>query len=229
VAEAERARQGADELAARARSGDREAFADLVLLTSPQVFALARRLVGNDHDASDVLQETYLRAFRSIGRYRGDSAATTWLYRIAANCAATHLRRRRWARVAQVDEALTVADPLDEDRLVEAADASSDRERLKRALAGLPDLLRVVVVLRDVYDLPHEAIAKELGISRGATKVRLHRGRRRLRELLPPVAAEVTAAGPQAARRRPLRRVPVAQPGVQTTTSTEAGARAVGL
>jgi RNA polymerase sigma-70 factor (ECF subfamily) len=176
----------ADELAALARSGDREAFTELVLLTSPQVFALARRLVGNEHDASDVLQETYLRAFRAIARYRGESAVTTWLYRITANCAATHLHRRRWSRIADVDEALVVADP----RVVEAGDRSGDRELLRAALADLPDLLRAVVVLRDVYDLPHEAIAKELGISRGAAKVRLHRARVRLRELLPSPAGE---------------------------------------
>lgn len=175
----------ADDLAARARRGDREAFTELVLLTSPQIFALARRLVGNDHDASDVLQETYLRAFRAIGRWRGDSAVTTWLYRIAANCAATHLRRRRWSRVAQMDEAFGVADPHAEHRLLEAGAATSERERLRAALADLPDVMRAVVVLRDVYDLPHEAIAKELGISRGAAKVRLHRARLRLRELLP--------------------------------------------
>lgn len=191
----------ADELARRAAGGDREAFNELVLLTSPQVFALARRLVGNDHDASDVLQETYLRAFRAISHYRGDSAATTWLYRITANCAATHLRRRRWSRLAQVDEALVVADPHAEQRLLDAGEASGERARLRAALADLPDLMRAVVVLRDVYDLPHDAIAKELGISRGAAKVRLHRARRRLRELLPAPSSEARRA-PASARLR---------------------------
>ncbi len=212
----------ADELAARARAGDREAFTELVLVTSPQVFALARRLVGNDHDASDVLQETYLRAFRAIGRYRGDSAATTWLYRITANSAATHLRRRRWSRLAEFDEALVLADPLAEQRLLDAADASGERERLRAALADLPDLMRAVVVLRDVYDLPHEAIAKELGISRGAAKVRLHRARLRLRELLPSPAEARRGTGP--ARRVPA--LPATAPGGD---GEEVSARAVGL
>lgn len=171
------------DLAAAARDGDVAAFEALVVATSPQIHALVLRLVQDEHDAGDVVQETYLRAFRSIGGFRSQAAVTTWLYRIAANCSSTHLRRRRSHDVLAAD--LPVADPRAE-RDQEAAASLDDRERLLAALDALPGPMRSIVVLHDVYELSHEAIAEELGISRAASKVRLHRARRRLRDALFP-------------------------------------------
>ncbi len=149
---------------------------------------MALRLVGNEHDAADVVQEAYLRAFRSIARFRGDSAVSTWLYRIVANCSSSYLSRRArsHSRQTHLEEGLAVAESRAERDLEAVIGASVDRASLVAALRRLPPSLRAPVVLRDVYDLPHEAIAKELGISRAAAKVRLHRGRRRLRELIYP-------------------------------------------
>lgn len=175
---------GLDELARAARRGESGAFDQLVTETAPQIYALALRLVGDEHDAGDLVQETYLRAYRSIGRFRSDAAVTTWLHRIAANCAASHLRRRRPALPIEAADAL-VDDTLDADP-ERMADGAVERRRLRAALLELPEALRAVVVLHDVYDLGHDVIAAELGISRGAAKVRLHRARRRLRELLFP-------------------------------------------
>lgn len=169
-----------------APAGQREAFEQLVVATSAQVFALALRLVGNEHDARDVVQETYLRAYRSIGDFRGEASLSTWLYRICANCAANHLRRRSRRRtepLADLPELADVRAALDLDAVESAGD---DRARLSKALRDLAPALRAVVVLHDLYGLDHEAIADELGISRAASKVRLHRGRRKLRELLFP-------------------------------------------
>ena len=172
-----------ESLVVRAKSGDREAFEHLVIETSQEVYSLALRLMGNDYDARDVCQETYLRAFRSIDRFRGDAAITTWLYRIAANCAATQLSARRTYDTSLGDEAVELEQRFEPspDDAIETAD---DRSRLICALSSLPVNLRAVVVLHDVYDLSHEAIATELGISRAASKVRLHRARRRLRDAL---------------------------------------------
>jgi RNA polymerase sigma-70 factor (ECF subfamily) len=181
-------------LARAAADGDRAAFEELVAVTSPAVYALALRLVGNEHDAADVVQETYLRAFRSIDRFRGDAAVTTWLYRIAANCSSTHRSHRARRRHSSLDEAMAVVDTERTRDPESRVDASVERAALNGAIASLPASLRAVVVLRDVYDLPHAAIATELGISRAAAKVRLHRGRRQLRELLYPV--HPTAPGP---------------------------------
>jgi len=178
------------ELVAKARAGDRQAFNDLVTATYAEAFTLATRLMGNEEDASDVVQDAYLRAFRAIGRFRGDARFTTWLYRIVANCAATALGRRGRHRHEELDEAMVVVDDhADRDPERKAGDAY-DRMRVQAALAALPEKLRMVVVLRDVYDLPHEAIAAELGITEAAAKVRLHRARKRLRERLFPMRGE---------------------------------------
>jgi RNA polymerase sigma-70 factor, ECF subfamily len=186
-----------DELAglvAAARGGDQVAFEQLVRATSAETYTLARRLVGNEEDARDVVQEAYLRAYRSIGSFRGDAQFTTWLYRITANCASTHLGRRNRHRHDELGDDDQVID-LDANRDPQAAAvASSLRHRLTEALDELPPKLKAVVVLRDVYDLPHEAIAAELGISESAAKVRLHRARRRLRERLFPLPGEVDDA-----------------------------------
>ncbi len=181
------------ELVAKAKDGDRAAFDELVRLTHAGVYTLAYRLTANEEDARDVAQETYLRAYRSIRRFRGDSRFSTWLYRITANCASTLIARRS---KTSHDE-LSLDEPLpDRRREIDPegmAESGFVRDRLTAALAELPPRLRAVVVLRDVYDLPHEAIAAELGISQEAAKVRLHRARRKLRERLFPMPGEERA------------------------------------
>ena len=79
-----------------AQHGDREAFDELVRRTYVDLFTLAVRLTGNEEDARDVVQDAYLRAWKGIGKFRGDAALSTWLYRITANCASTQLSRRRF-------------------------------------------------------------------------------------------------------------------------------------
>lgn len=173
-----------------ARGGDRAAFDELVRVTSAETYTLAVRLVGDEEDAKDVVQETYLRAYRGLDRFRGDAQFSTWLYRITANCAATHLGRRRRHRHDPLPDDDVVVD-TDPRRDPEArADLAAERDHLTAALSDLPPRLRAVIVLRDIYDLPHEAIAAELGISTSAAKVRLHRARRKLREALYPLPGE---------------------------------------
>ena len=168
------------DLVALAKEGDQQAFEELVRRTYSDSYTLALRLTGDEDDARDVVQESYLRANRGLKRFRGDAQFTTWLYRITANCAANQLRRRSRHRHEELDEETGPVMDADHDPAA-LADASDLRDRVERALALLPPRLRAVVVLRDVYDLPHEAIAAELGISESAAKVRLHRARRKLR------------------------------------------------
>jgi RNA polymerase sigma-70 factor (ECF subfamily) len=182
------------DLVARARTGDKGAFDELVRVTSPQTYTLAFRLVGNEEDARDVVQETYLRVYKGLGKFRGDAQFSTWLYRITANCAATHLGKRRKHRHDELLDDAPYADRSADRDPVARADASDLRTRLDAALAELPPKLRAVVLLRDVYDLPHEAIAGELGITESAAKVRLHRARRQLRERLFPLPGEEDSA-----------------------------------
>lgn len=164
-----------------ARAGDRGAFDELVRLTSADTYTLALRLTGDEEDARDVVQETYLRAYRGLHSFRGDARFTTWLYRITANCAATTLGRRGRHRHDHLPDDAPVADDRPDHDPAHRAEHGDLRDRLQEALRDLPPRLRAVIVLRDIYDLPHEAIAAELGISESAAKVRLHRARRKLR------------------------------------------------
>jgi RNA polymerase sigma-70 factor (ECF subfamily) len=169
---------------AAARGGDRRAFDALVRATYRQVYTLALRLTPDPEDARDVTQEVYLRAYRSLGRFRGDAQFETWLHRIAVNCALsarTRAARHRHEALDLQPDTATPAEPT--------ADRHALRKVLETAIAELPPRLRAVLVLRDIYDLPHDAIAAELGISTNAAKIRLHRARRLLRVRLDELLA----------------------------------------
>ncbi len=174
-------------LVAAAKAGDSNALTALVEATQADVYTLAYRIVGNEDDARDVVQEAYLRAFRSLRRFRGDARFSTWMFRITANCAATHLTGRSKFRHEELGDDDNVLDERPESDPEAMAEAGALRDKVTAALASLPPKLRAVVVLRDVYDLPHDVIASELGITESAAKVRLHRARRKLRERLFPV------------------------------------------
>ncbi len=174
-----------DRLVTAARDGDRPAFDELVRRTYVDTYTLALRLTAHEEDARDVVQETYLRAWKGLDGFRGDAQFTTWLYRITANTAYTTVKRRRRHRADSLDAILE--EPV-ETRIDAQPEASAEQSAALARLAGavehLPPKLRVLVVLKDVYGLSHEEIAEELGISVAAAKVRLHRGRKRLRDLL---------------------------------------------
>jgi RNA polymerase sigma-70 factor (ECF subfamily) len=172
------------ELVAAAQGGERDAFDELVRRTYVEVYTLAVRLTANEEDASDVVQEAYLRAWKGIRRFRGDAQFTTWMYRITANAASTMTQRRRRQQATHIDD---VAEPVEmrlEHQPEGAAESAAALEELSAAVSELPPKLRAIIVLKDVYGLSHEDIAEELGISVAAAKVRLHRGRKKLRDLL---------------------------------------------
>ena len=172
-------------------AGDPGAFDELVEATHRATYTLALRLTGNPEDARDVTQEAYLRAYRGLEGFRGEAAFTTWLYRITANCAASHLGRGSRHRHEALPAAEEVLDPRSDLDPALRADASDLRDRLLVALDSLPPKLRSVVVLRDVYEMSHDTIAAELGISTSAAKVRLHRARLKLRSEVFPELDEV--------------------------------------
>ena len=185
------ARDELAQLASAARDGDTTAFEELVRRTHKSTYTLALRLTANEEDARDVTQEVYLRAYKGLKNYRGDAQITTWLYRITANCASTFLTtrsRHRHQDIADLNEPADLSHEADVELMADAADL---RREVDQALGELPPRLRAVVVLRDVYDLPHEAIAEELGITVSAAKVRLHRARHKLRAQLFPEIDQV--------------------------------------
>ena len=179
-----RERDELEHLVGAARSGDRSAFDELVRRTHVDTYTLALRLTAHEEDARDVVQESYLRAWRGLPNFRGDAQFSTWMYRITANASYTHVEKRKRLRTSTLDD---VDEPIDErlEAKPEAmAESSAALAELAAAVDALPPKLRQIVILKDVYGLPHEAIAEELHISVAAAKVRLHRGRKRLRELL---------------------------------------------
>ncbi len=181
------------ELVGSAQGGDRQAFDELVRRTFVDTFTLARRLTGNEEDARDVVQEAYLRAWKSIGKFRGDAAFSTWLYRITANAGASSVQRGRRYRSEPFADDFEPVDAGAEQMVSQGAESAETLDRIADALDELPAKLRSVVVLKDVYGLSHDAIAEELGISVSAAKVRLHRARRKLRDVLYDEGAQANA------------------------------------
>lgn len=171
------------DLVLRARDGDQDAFSELVRLHQDEVFTLALRLVADRELAADISQEAFVRAWRALPNFRGDSKFSTWMHRITVNVAWTQRRKQRRHRADSIEEVFV--DPVSESISPErAAESAVMQRRLRQALDNLPKPTRTVVVLKDVYGWTHGEIAEHLGITVTAAKVRLHRGRKHLRDLL---------------------------------------------
>jgi RNA polymerase sigma-70 factor, ECF subfamily len=175
-----------------AAAGDADAFGALVLRYQARIVNFVRALTSDDGEADDLAQETFIRAYQGIGRFRGESAFRTWLYRVATNVVQSHLRkrtrRRRWfgpsldeheSTTAQAASPLSMAATVDED--------AARRQIIDRALASLPPEMRLVVTLRDVHGFDYAEIAGMLGIPIGTVESRIFRARQRLRPLLAPL------------------------------------------
>jgi len=173
------------ELVRLARAGDLDAFAEIVRAHEQRLRLVLVRVLDDDRDVEESVQDTFVQAWRHLDRYRGEAALFTWLYRIGMN---TALARRRRAAPATVDLASLESHgtPLaDAAAGPEEAVAAGDlRARILAALRALPLEHREAVVLRDLAGLSNEEVAAALGVSLAAAKSRIHRGRLQLRDLL---------------------------------------------
>ncbi|MCE0764347.1 sigma-70 family RNA polymerase sigma factor [Pseudonocardia kujensis] len=170
----------------RAGEGDVRAFSVLAQRHQPALYRLALRLVGNAADAEDALQESLLDAWRRLDRFRGDSAFTTWAYRIVTNRCLDLLRRRRaTVSVEQVAEVAPERLAAPEAGAPEhAAEVDAGLAALRAALRTLPDDQRACFVLRELEGLGYAEIAEITGASETAVRGRLHRARRGLAEVM---------------------------------------------
>lgn len=173
-----------DELVAQARTGDAAAFGALAAHYQHEVYTLALRLVSDRTLAADVAQEAFIRAWRAIGRFRGDAAFSTWLHRITVNAAWTEVKRSRRHRAQPIDQAADQPDLTLGGDPERAGEAAVMGRRIRQAIEELPTTQRAVVMLKDVYGWSHKEIADALSISVTAAKVRLHRARQGLRDSL---------------------------------------------
>jgi RNA polymerase sigma-70 factor (ECF subfamily) len=150
------------------------------------VYNVALRVLGNPADAEEAAQDAFVSAWKSRDRFRGDAQVTTWLYRIAVNAALMRLRKDRRRRLSDVPEESQADAPSSDWTQSPVASAINSElgDRLKSAIAELPEDMRVAVVLRDVQGLSNEEAADALEISAPALKARLHRGRVALRDRL---------------------------------------------
>ena len=188
------ARREAD-LLPRLRAGDGDACRDLVELHGPRMLAAARRLLRNEDDAQDAVQEAFLCAFKSMASFDGRSSLGTWLHRIVLNASLMGLRRKKGRAHEDIDELLPTFTEngcfaASQERWPEAPEDPLQREELHQvvhaAIASLPERFRDVILLRDVEGLSNERLADALGVSVNAAKIRVHRARQALRALLAP-------------------------------------------
>ncbi len=175
----------------RIRAGDKSACDECVRRHAAGVYRLALRLTRNEAEAEDVVQETFLSAFKGIDRFDGRAELRTWLYRIAYNAAMMRLRRTRRDHVpldeaSEPDNGTPVPQQLyDWSRLPgRELEKAELRAEMEKAIGELPDRLRAVFVMRELEELSTEETAQALNISAEAVKTRLHRARLGLRERL---------------------------------------------
>ena len=182
-------------LLARLRAGDDAAFEELLRTYSPRLLIVARRILGNDEDARDVMQDAFLSAFRSLDRFHGEARLSTWLHRIVVNAALMKLRTRRRKPEESIEPLLPVflsdghhaeqfsswTEPVDQ-----ALSREETRQRVRERIDQLPEGFRTVLLLRDIEGLDTEETARVLETTPNAVKIRLHRARQALRTLLAP-------------------------------------------
>jgi RNA polymerase sigma-70 factor (ECF subfamily) len=161
------------------RRGEREAFDRLVVRYQRDVYRLCYRYVNDHEDANDLAQEVFLKAWRAIGRFRGDSSFATWLYRIAVNACLNHRALRR-PLTQELPEALPDPARGAEARVVHEDEA----ERVREAVSRLPDKQRATLILKVYQELSHEEVAQILGTTVGTVKSNLFHALANLRRLL---------------------------------------------
>jgi RNA polymerase sigma-70 factor (ECF subfamily) len=179
------------DLIRRAQQGDSEAFATLFHSHKTRIYSLCFRMTNNAAEAEDLAQDAFLQVFRKLSTFRGDSALSTWLYRIAVNTVLMHFRRKTPCRIS-LDEPIRSQDDSKSVRREYGTrdgrlDSAVTRVALTRAISELPEGYRAIFLLHEVDGYQHREIAKLLGCSVGNSKSQLHKAKLKIRDFLSQV------------------------------------------
>jgi RNA polymerase sigma-70 factor (ECF subfamily) len=195
-----------DELLSRLQSGDDRALIELANAYGQKIYQLAFRYLRNKEDAEEVVQDVLFKVHRKVGTFRGDSALSSWIYRITFNAAMSRLRTARYQRSQEDDRQLTTADGEQTRAALEVADYSDMadervlrtqlRRQVLRAILALPAIYRAPVMLRDIQGMSTEEASAMLKVKDQTLKSRLHRGRLMLRKQLADFAGGLTLHRP---------------------------------
>ena len=171
-----------ENIIARARRGDADAFEQLVIAYRDQVFRLALRMCGNEADADEVAQEAFLSAWKALPNFRGDSRFSTWLYQLTSHAAIDLLRREKRQIAAEDITEVSVSDPAPSPQ--QQAERSETRQAVRDAMGQLSPEYRQIVVLRFLQELSYEEIGAVLKLPPGTVKSRLNRAKAQLKDIL---------------------------------------------
>jgi len=189
-----------EELVARSRGGDLDSFNQLVLRWERPIYALAYRVIGREEDARDVAQETFLRAFRALGGFKGQAKFSSWLYRITLNLCRDWIRRERRSNIAPVPEGVDIVELAGEATPSETIEDLVSRKQLgeavARAMALLPDEQRTAIILKEYHGLTFQEIADLLDCPLSTVKTRLYQGLTVLRRHMQQAQRRETSARP---------------------------------
>ena len=181
------------ELVKKTISGDRQAYRKLVEKYQQRIYSIAYGVLHNREDSLDVCQDVFIKAFRKLEKFRGESSFYTWLYRIAINMAIDYRRKRKVTVEVEYNDALKPDEEIEKQSIKTQAENPAeklDRKEINKlvmeAIQTLPDEQKTVLILREIEGLPYDEIAETIGISIGTVMSRLHYGRKKLRDILAP-------------------------------------------
>ena len=189
-----------EELVARSRTGDMDSFNQLILRWERPIYALAYRVIGQEEDARDVAQETFLRAFRALPGFKGQAKFSSWIYRIALNLCRDWIRRKRRTPVSPLPDDVDISELAAEQGPSESVEDLVARRELsavvEEAMTLLPEEQRTTIVLKEYHGMTFHEIAELQGIPLSTVKTRLYQGLTVLRRHL-----EKSGMAPQLAKR----------------------------
>mgnify|MGYP001118794884 FL=1 len=179
------------DLVDRARMGDVEAFEQLIESCQKKVFNIAFRMIGNYDDANELAQEVFLKAFRSINKFKGDSLFSTWIYKVTANVCLDEIRRRKKRMVFSLDEDMEFNDGEVKRQIPDSSptpDITAETNEIKNAvnksIQELPEDYKSVIILRDIQGFSYDEISRIVNCPEGTVKSRINRARQALKKIL---------------------------------------------